>query len=123
MKEKRVFGELELAILNVFKGRESLTVRDVLELLKSDDKYTTIMTVMSRMADKGILAREKNGNQYEYSVNQKTAEPSLFDKLKNKIFGKKTVSLVSHLIETELNDNELEEIERLVKKLKKRNEK
>ena len=121
MKEKRVFGELELAILNAFKGRDKLTVREVLERLKSDDKYTTIMTVMTRMAEKGILVRERIGNQFEYTVNQeRSSQPSLFDKLKNKMFGKKTVGLVSHLIETELNQDELEEIEKLVKKKKKK---
>jgi hypothetical protein len=37
MIRKRVFGELEIAILRIFDYGDSLTVRDVLDRLNSDD--------------------------------------------------------------------------------------
>lgn len=59
--EKRIFGELKLAILNVFKKESSAcTVRDVLQTLGREDKYTTIMTVMNRLVLKSILIYSNN---------------------------------------------------------------
>jgi predicted transcriptional regulator len=122
MDKKRVFGELELAILQVFKKEERLTVRDVLEILQGDDKYTTVMTVMNRLVEKKLLFRQRVGQQYEYWLNASSSPlPSnLLDKLKHKIFGGKSASMVSYLIEssTDITETELEEVETLIKKLK-----
>lgn len=45
-------------------------VREVLESLNGDREahlaYTTVMTVMSRLADKGILRRERVGRGFHY---------------------------------------------------------
>ena len=120
MKKKRVFGELELAILKMFKTKEKLTVREVLESLHRDDKYTTIMTVMNRMVEKKLLMRERSGAQYEYWINEsnKFSQPTLLDQLKKKVFGGKSVSMVSYLLGSS-TDTELEEMEKLIQTLKK----
>ena len=54
------FGELELSILQTVQKLGRATVRDVYASLGSEGSYTTVMTVMSRMADKGELMREKD---------------------------------------------------------------
>lgn len=118
---KRVFGELELAILKIFKGHFKYTVRDVLMALGGEDKYTTIMTVMNRLVEKKVLIRERNGQQYDYWMNQSAQEssPSLLDKLKQKIFGGNTATMASYLIESgEISDSELAEIEKLIKNVR-----
>jgi predicted transcriptional regulator len=57
---EKLLGDLELAIMREAWGRETVTVRDVLEALNRKRKlplaYTTVMTVMSRLAEKGLLA-------------------------------------------------------------------
>lgn len=120
MKKKRVFGELELAILKMFKTKGKLTVREVLESLHQDDKYTTIMTVMNRMVEKKLLIRQRSGLQYEYWVNESNefSQPTLLDQLKKKVFGGKSVSMVSYLLGSS-TDIELEEMEKLIQTLKK----
>lgn len=121
MDKKRVFGELELAIFRLFEGGERLTVRGVLDKLQGKDKYTTVMTVMTRMADKRVLLRERVGQQYEYWVNESDSAPqsSLLEKLKDKLFGGKSVSMVSYLIESsDMSEKDLEEMEQLIQKLK-----
>ena len=71
---EKLLGDLELAIMNIAWNRESVTVRDVLEALNQDRKrtlaYTTVMTVMGRLADKGLLAVEKRGKTYHYRSTQ-----------------------------------------------------
>ncbi len=124
MEEKRVFGELELAILQIFKDRSKFTVREVLELLDRDDKYTTIMTVMNRLVEKKMLARRRIGLQYEYWIikSSQTSQPNLLERFKQKIFGGKSASMVSYLLESssDITNEELAQMEKLIQELKAR---
>lgn len=92
-------------------------------MLGGDDKYTTIMTVMSRLVEKKELQRERIGLQYRYSINAlKTSAPSsLLERLKQKIFGGKSASMISYLIESgdDITDAELAEMEKLINAVKK----
>lgn len=123
MVKKRVFGELELSILQLFKNKERLTVKEVLPMLGGTDKYTTIMTVMSRLVEKKLLVRERNGSQYEYWLNQfsKTVKVNFLEKCKQKVFGGKSASMVNYLLESsdDITDSELEAIQKHIENLKK----
>ncbi len=123
MTKKRIFGELELAILALFKTHEQLTVKDVLKLMGAGDKYTTIMTVMSRLVEKKELQRERSGLQYHYSMNpwKKSAPSSLLERLKAKIFGGRSASMISYLLESgdDITEEELAEMEKLIHEVKK----
>ena len=70
---KKILGDLESEILERVWEMEPVTVRGVYENLSlSREKklaYTTVMTVMSRLAKKGILSQEKKGNAYLYTSN------------------------------------------------------
>lgn len=51
----------------IWSSPDSLRPADVLEKLKGDYAYTTIMTELKRMVDKKILSRELVGRVYFYS--------------------------------------------------------
>ena len=114
------FGELELLILKTIRGLGRATVRDIYKSLGSEGSYTTIMTVTSRMADKGELMREKDGKQYTYWVNPQNDSPSknILQRIQDKIFGGKPTAMVSYLLESdqEISDQDLSEIEKLIQK-------
>ncbi|MBA2367980.1 MAG: BlaI/MecI/CopY family transcriptional regulator [Candidatus Protochlamydia sp.] len=117
---KRAFGELESQILYILKSGERQTVKDVHRALGGNDNYNSVMTVMSRLAEKKQLARERNGLQYEYWL-LKPSEPfSFLNKIKQKFTGMKTTMLVSHLIESadDLTDEDLLEMQSIIQKLK-----
>lgn len=61
-------GSLEAKIMRVAweHGDEFLPVRRVLELLDSDLAYTTVMTVMNRLYEKGLLRRRRDGRAWSY---------------------------------------------------------
>ena len=65
---EKLLGKLELAIMQVAWTRESVTVRDVLDALARERSlaYTTVMTVMGRLAGKGLLVAEKRGKTHHY---------------------------------------------------------
>ena len=119
---KRGFGELESQILYILRSGERKTVKEVHQALGGADNYNTVMTVMTRLAQKKQLARVRIGLHYEYwIVHPKPSETtSILEKFKQKFFGVKTTALVSHLIESadDLTDEDLAEMERLDKKIR-----
>jgi predicted transcriptional regulator len=64
----QLLGELEAAIMHIVWQRQEVSVREVLEALQPARplKYTTVMTVMSRLAQKGVLATRKQGKSFYY---------------------------------------------------------
>jgi predicted transcriptional regulator len=65
--QRRGRGDLAQQILDVLEtaGR-ALTPAQVLSEFGGDLAYTTVMTVMVRLHDKGVLARERSGRSYSY---------------------------------------------------------
>ncbi|WP_433473673.1 BlaI/MecI/CopY family transcriptional regulator [Spirillospora sp. CA-142024] len=66
-----VLGSLESQIMGVlWNAGKPLTVRETLEALNQDRKpplaYTTVLTVMSRLAEKGALTRTSKGRGHAY---------------------------------------------------------
>lgn len=121
--EKRVFGELELEILQILQTKKHpVTVHEVLQALGHKDKYTTIMTVLNRLVAKGDVQRERDGRSYRYILAESKASLGLFEKLRQKIFGSKPSLLISYLLESTpaLSQDELQQIERLLEEAKKR---
>ncbi|GAC1359400.1 MAG: BlaI/MecI/CopY family transcriptional regulator [Herpetosiphon sp.] len=67
---EQLLGELEATIMHVIWSRGEVTVRDVLDIIheRRPLAYTTVMTVMSRLAQKGVLSSRKHGKTYYYSA-------------------------------------------------------
>jgi predicted transcriptional regulator len=68
------FGPLESQVMDaVWRAGRPLAVREVVEDLNGPRSeplaYTTVMTVMSRLADKEVLSRRKAGRAYVYEAN------------------------------------------------------
>jgi predicted transcriptional regulator len=69
----KVFGPLEAEVMQaVWKADGPVSVREVLARLNRRRSpllaYTTVMTVMSRLASKGVLTREVDGRGYRYAA-------------------------------------------------------
>lgn len=61
-------GSLEAKIMRAMWAHPGpqLQVRDVLGLLDDDLAYTTVMTVMNRLHEKGLLRRQRQGRAWSY---------------------------------------------------------
>jgi predicted transcriptional regulator len=115
----RQFGELELSILKIVQDLGRASVAKVYERLGKTGSYTTIMTVMGRLADKGELIREKEGRQYIYQSAANPSSHTLLKRLRDKLFSGKKTAMVCYLLEEEpLSNSELEEIESWIRKHK-----
>ena len=66
----RPLGELENAVMTrLWQWNRLVTVREVLEDLQQEREiaYTTVMTVMDKLFQKGWLRREQEGRAYRYA--------------------------------------------------------
>jgi predicted transcriptional regulator len=71
---RKDFGPLESEVMDaVWRAEAPVTVREVVDDLNGRRfgalAYTTVMTVMSRLADKDVLSRRKAGRSYVYEAN------------------------------------------------------
>jgi predicted transcriptional regulator len=58
---------LEAQVLRlVWAAEHPVTPGEVLERADADVAYTTVMTVLTRLWEKGLLARERDGKAYRY---------------------------------------------------------
>ena len=65
---RRARGELESSVLAVLWAADRpLTARQVLDGLPGDLAYTTVLTILSRLYDKGMLVRRREGRGYAYA--------------------------------------------------------
>ncbi len=121
LPEIKQIGDLEADIMSVVWEKGRVTVQEVLEALAPNRSlaYTTVMTVMSRLAEKGMLNREKEGRAFVYSaaVPQERAAGSLLQSLVRRLYDGATGKAIAQLLETEENvdDAELERLEQLIR--------
>ncbi|MEU7061420.1 BlaI/MecI/CopY family transcriptional regulator [Streptomyces sp. NPDC046197] len=65
---RRARGELESGVLAALWGADHpLTARQVMERLPGDLAYTTVLTILTRLYDKGLLVRHRAGRGYAYA--------------------------------------------------------
>lgn len=78
-----VLGPLAAAIVREVTALGEARVADVVQGLRRTQRrahaYTTIMTVMSRLYEKGVLERDRRGRQFVYRPS--AAEAELIDRL------------------------------------------
>ena len=66
---RKILGDLEADVMEAMWAAGEATVHDVHQRLAAAHRelaYTTVMTVMSRLADKGLLEKRKDGMAYVY---------------------------------------------------------
>lgn len=114
-------GELEAEVMGIVWEMGEATVRDVQRALRPQRSpaYTTVMTVMSRLADKRLLERRKEGRAYVYSpatARDKVAG-GLLERLVGSLYDGASGRAIAHLLEAdeEIDEAELERLERLIR--------
>ncbi len=92
---------LELDCMNALWPLGEATVRDIRKRVAAfrPRAYTTIMTIMDRLAQKGVVTRRKAGRAYLYSpkLTAEQARSRAIARLLEGFFGGSTDELVAHL--------------------------
>lgn len=114
--------ELEAAVMDVVwaKGLESFAVADVLALLERTREiaYTTVMTTLVRLHDKGLLRREREGKRYLYSARlsrEEFLESTAREVLDRAVGGPQALAMLAEKV-SEASARELDELEALIQR-------
>ncbi len=72
--EEWFLGSLQSRVLQALYKRGTSSVREIADALKDKFAYTTVMTVLVRLHEKGLLGREQQGKGYVYTPRYTIAE-------------------------------------------------
>jgi predicted transcriptional regulator len=118
-EEQPTAGELE--VLKVLWERGPSTVREVMDILNLERSraYTSVMSLLNVMTDKGLLIREPRGRAFVYrpKSNRGKTLGRMVSNLLGKAFEGSTSQLVAHLLDqTKPSQEEVAEIRRTIEK-------
>lgn len=116
-EEQPTAGELE--VLKVLWERGRSTVREVMDVLNTDRPraYTSVMSLLNVMTDKGLVVREPQGRAFIYraKTNRGRTLRRMVGDLLGRAFEGSTSQLVAHLLDqTKPSPAELDEIRRAI---------
>jgi len=112
-------GKVELEIYQIVVRLGTASVQDVVNEINRERKtaYTSVMTLMKNLADKGFLSFEKSGKKYLYrpKVAPEDLQQSLLERTLDRVFEGSAVDLVQSLVISErVSTDELDQIRKLL---------
>ncbi|MEL6531257.1 MAG: BlaI/MecI/CopY family transcriptional regulator [Pseudomonadota bacterium] len=121
-KPERI-SEAEHAVMEVLWDRGTVSATEVCEAICEERGWSlaTVKTLLSRLVQKQAIATRPDGRRFLYNPLIARSEyiGGESRRLVDRLFGGKAASLVAHLAETEaLSEDDLSEIEALLKELK-----
>ncbi len=113
--------ELELEILKILWRAKPLTGRQVRDALAEfrDLAYTSVMTIMGIMEEKGYVRRKKQGGSFIYTarIKEKTTTRRMLLDLVERAYDGSVASVVVNLLETsDVQPEELKQLRELIRK-------
>lgn len=121
----RFFGPLEAKIMEILWNNEEMTIKDVQRVLEQEKmtNFNTVMTVMNRLVEKGILQKRSEGRSSLYkpvqsridflNAQSKEMTHELMDEFGNVV--------VSHMLDAleEVDEDLVAKLEQKIMELKK----
>jgi BlaI family penicillinase repressor len=109
----------ELELMKIIWRRESATVRDVYQELLEHRKiaYTTVMTALKTLEQKGYLRATQQDRAYVYQPTKPKNQviKGMVREFVNRVFNGSAEPLVVHLIEdNQLSESDVREISRML---------
>jgi predicted transcriptional regulator len=108
--------------MDVVWGRHlsAFAVGDVLAILKTqrDIAYTTVMTTVARLYEKGILEREGDGRRYLYTprlTREEFLQATAREVLDEAVGGRQAMAMLAEKV-SEASAGELDDLEALIQK-------
>lgn len=110
-------GELE--VLKILWDRGTSTVRDVMKVLNQSRPraYTSVMSLLNVMTDKGLLKRQPHGRAFLYQakISREKTLGQMVEDLLGRAFEGSASALVAHLLDqSHPTQDELEEIRKTI---------
>jgi predicted transcriptional regulator len=111
------FTDRELDVMGVLWERGAATVAEVQEALPDELAYTTVLTVLRTLEEKGHVGHEEAGRAYRYHalVDREAAGRSAVGRLVRKVFRGSPELLLTELVsDRKLSAEQLRRLRRLL---------
>ena len=121
----RFFGPLEAKIMDILWNDVEMTIKDVQQVLDLEKmtNFNTVMTVMNRLVEKGILEKRAEGRSSLYKPLQTSAEcqSQQSKEMTNELMDEFGNVVVSHMLDAleDVDDDLVAKLEQKIKELKK----
>lgn len=118
------FTDRELDIMAVLWQRDGATVAEVRDALADDLAYTTVLTILRTLEEKGYVTHDEDGRAHRYRplVAKAKAEKSALSKLVRKLFHGSPELLLTQLVnDRKLSAEDLKRMRSLIDEQLKRN--
>jgi predicted transcriptional regulator len=111
-----VLFDREVEVMEVLWSRGSATVAEVRDEI-DELAYTTVLTVLRRLEDKGYVGHEEEGRAHRYfaKIERSAARKSAVERLTQKLFESSPGLLLTHLVaDRKLSKSELRRLKEMV---------
>ena len=111
------FTDRELDVMAVLWDRSSATVAEVRERLPDELAYTTVLTVLRTLEEKGHVGHREEGKAHRYFplVERRVAGRSALSRLIDTVFNGSPELLLTQLVtERDLSEEQLKRIRKLM---------
>jgi BlaI family penicillinase repressor len=112
-----ILYDRQIEIMQVLWERGSATVAEVREAVADDMAYTTVLTMLRRLEEKGYVSREEEGRAHRYfpTVQPDEARDSALRRLTRGLFQGSPELVLTHLLAREkLSTAQLRRLKELV---------
>jgi BlaI family transcriptional regulator, penicillinase repressor len=111
------FTDRELDVMGVLWEQGAATVAEVKDSLADDLAYTTVLTILRTLEEKGYVAHDEEGRAHRYRplVERNKAEKSAVTKLVKKLFKGSPELLLTQLVaDRKLSADDLKRMRKLI---------
>jgi predicted transcriptional regulator len=111
------FTDRELDVMTVLWNRGTATVSEVREKLHDKLAYTTVLTVLRTLEEKGYVKHEDEGRAHRYIpiVDRATAGTTALRRMLNTVFGGSAELLLTNLVNHQkLSSSDVEQLRKLL---------
>jgi predicted transcriptional regulator len=111
------FTDRELDVMGVLWEQGSATVAEVRDVLADELAYTTVLTVLRVLEEKGYVGHQEEGRAHRYHplVERQAAGQSALRRLTRKLFKGSPELLLTHLVsDRKLSEEEIRRMRKLL---------
>jgi len=121
----KVLGELEARVMEIIWDLGEATVKDVHKIINEEKKlaYTTVLTIMARLTEKGLLTKKNVGLAHSYTP--AVSREEFYDKVAQRVVEGLMEDFAepafTHFVKkVGSNPEKLAELEKMLQKLKEK---
>lgn len=129
MAAKLELGPLEMRLLGLLAGTEPRSVQAIVDSLEKEGTklaYTTVMTVLARLHEKGLLVRVKEGRRYLYRASGRAPSFTrrLVSRIQDTLFQRdRTLPILALIDDASLSEADLKALRKRIDEKLRSNEK